>query len=124
MKHIKKYLFIFSFLITQMSFAADIKRWQETELIIVELNAELKPVDKKEVKLDKPFNASNEIFKIDFSYFVDEKSLDRKLNIQADNINILQRFTSPEQALNWTSQIKLSNGKIYYFMINKNNNKK
>lgn len=124
MKHLKKYLFIFSFLITQMSFAADIKRWQETELIIVELNAELKPVDKKEVKLDKPFNASNEIFKIDFSYFVDEKSLDRKLNIQADNINILQRFTSPEQALNWTSQIKLSNGKIYYFMINKNNNKK
>lgn len=124
MKHIKKYLFIFSFLITQMSFAADVKKWQETELIIVELNAELKPVDKKEVKLDKPFNASNEIFKIDFSYFVDEKSLDRKLNIQADNINILQRFTSPEQALNWTSQIKLSNGKIYYFMINKNNNKK
>lgn len=125
MKQMIKYFCIFSFLmVSQISIAAETKKWQDTQLVIVELSPDLKPVDKKEVKLDKPFNASNDIFKIDFSYFVDEKSLDRKLNIQADNISVLQRFTSPEQSLNWTTQIKLSNGKTYYFMVNKTNTKK
>ena len=97
-----------------------IKKWSDLKLIIVELNDELKPVDKKEVPLDKPFNASNEIFKIDFSNLFDEKSPEKKLNIQSTSTNILQRFTSPEQAVNWASQIKINGGKTYYFLIKKN----
>lgn len=97
-----------------------IKKWSDLKLIIVELNDELKPVDKKEVPLDKPFNASNDLFKIDFSNLFDEKSPEKKLNIQSTSTNILQRFTSPEQAVNWASQIKINGGKTYYFLINKN----
>lgn len=120
MKRFTQYFFVASLLLlSHIAFSAEIKRWQETQLVIVELNGDLKPVDKKEVTLEKPFNASNEIFKIEFSYLLDEKSVDRKLNIQADNVNILQRFSTPEQALNWATQIKLNNGKTYYFMINK-----
>lgn len=120
MKRITQYFFITSLLLlSHIAFSAEVKRWQETQLVIVELNGDLKPVDKKEVTLEKPFNASNEIFKIEFAYLLDEKSLERKLNIQADNVNILQRFSNPEQALNWATQIKLNNGKTYYFMINK-----
>lgn len=100
--------------------AESVKKWSDLKLVIVELNDELKPVDKKEVPLDKPFNASNEIFKIDFSHLFDEKNLEKKLNIQSNSTNILQRFTSPEQAINWASQIKVNGGKTYYFLINKN----
>ncbi len=102
-------------------FAAEsVKKWSDLKLIIVELNDDLKPVDKKEVSLDKPFNASNDLFKIDFSNLFDDKSLEKKLNIQSNSTNVLQRFTSPDQALNWASQIKINDGKTYYFLINKN----
>lgn len=102
-------------------FAAEsVKKWSDLKLVIVELNDDLKPVDKKEVSLDKPFNASNDIFKIDFSHLFDEKSSEKKLNIQSNSTNILQRFTSPEQAVNWATQIKITGGKTYYFLINKN----
>jgi hypothetical protein len=100
--------------------AESVKKWSDLKLVIVELNDELKPVDKKEVPLYKPFNASNDIFKIDFSHLFDEKNLEKKLNIQSNSTNILQRFTSPEQAINWASQIKVNGGKTYYFLINKN----
>lgn len=120
MKRITQYFFItILFLLSPVVFSAETKKWQETQLFIVELNSDLKPVDKKEVTLEKPFNASNDIFKIDFSYLLDDKSLERKINIQSDNVNILQRFVNPDQALNWATQIKLNNGKTYYFIINK-----
>lgn len=125
MKLIKKYFFIASlFLLSPSVFSSDLKNWQNTQLFIVELNSDLKPIDKKDVTLEKPFNASNEIFKIDFSYLLDDKSLERKLNIQADNVTILQKFSNPEDAINWATQIKLGNGKTYYFIINKIDNKK
>ncbi len=121
MQKIKQYFLFFSLLVlSQYTFAAgEAKRWQELQLVIVELNGELKPIDKKEITLEKAFNATNEIFKIDFNNLLDEKSLERKLNIQADTASILQRFTTPEQATNWATQIKLNNGKTYYFLINK-----
>lgn len=125
MSRIIKYFFLATFfLFNHFALAGEVKSWQDTQLVIVELNSDLKPIDKKEVTLEKPFNASNQIFKIEFSYFFDEKSLDRKFNIKADSVDILQKFSNPEQALNWATQIKLMNGKTYYFMINKINIKK
>lgn len=126
MHKIKKCFLILNLLmLNQYALAAsEVKKWQDTQLIIVELSSELKPVDKKEIALDKSFNASNEIFKIEFDNLSDNKSLDRKLNIQSDSASIIQKFSTPEQALNWAIQLKLNNGKTYYFMINRVENKK
>lgn len=104
--------------------ASDVKKWQDTQLVIVELSEELKPVDKKAISLDKPFNANNENFKIEFDNLSNDKNAERKLNIQSENSSVIQKFTTPEQALNWATQMKLNNGKTYYFMIIKLENKR
>ena len=106
---------------TQQSFAASttpLKKWGDLVLVVVELNENLKPVDKKEFSLEKPFNANNGIFKIEFSNLFDDNSSEKKLNIESDNASILQRFSNFDQSLNWATQIKIINGKTYYFIIN------
>lgn len=118
MKKVSQCFLIFNLLLMSQ-FALAATKWQDTQLIVVELDNELKPMDKKEITLEKPFNATNDIFKIEFNNFLDDNSIERKLNIQTDNASVLQRFTNVEQALNWAIQLKLNNGKTYYFMISK-----
>lgn len=118
MKKVSQCFLIFNLLLMSQ-FALAASKWQDTQLIVVELDNELKPMDKKEITLEKPFNATNDIFKIEFNNFLDDNSIERKLNIQTDNASVLQRFTNVEQALNWAIQLKLNNGKTYYFMISK-----
>lgn len=110
---------IFLVLFSQTIFAAPSNSWKDFQLVVVELGIDLKPMDGKEITLEKPFNANNEIFKIDFDYLLNTKSLERKLSITSDSVNILQRFTHPDQALNWATQLKIMNGKTYYFIVNK-----
>lgn len=96
------------------------KKWVDLKLVTVELDSSLKPIDstKNIIPLNQEFNANNDVIKLSFLNVAND-NLIKTLNVSFNNTNIIQKFTSPEQAFNWATQIKSDDNKRYYLFITK-----